>query len=88
MDFGADHEVRSLAYERCVTTDFRLQTPAKQRHLPENATVGLIALNSDPLPVRSWAACLFGNVQHSVAAAGLQTNYSPVAIAAALHFRT
>lgn len=88
MDFGADHEARSLAYERCATTDFRLQTPAKQRHLPENATVGLIALNSDPLSVRSRAACPFGTDQSSEPAAGHQTNYFFVAIVAALHFRT
>jgi hypothetical protein len=88
MNFGADHEGRSLAYDRGATTDFRLQTPAKQRHLPENATVGLIALNSDPLPYGSRAAWLFGTDQSSQAVAGHQTNYSLVAIMAALYFRT
>jgi len=48
----------------------------------------LIALNSDPLPVRSRAAWLFGTDQSIEAAAGHQTNYSLAAIVAALHFRT
>jgi len=71
MVFGADHWLRSLANESGATTDFTPETLAKQSHLPENEAVGLIAVNSNLLPIRSLSIGLCGTGQSLEAGTGL-----------------